>query len=223
MIVIFLFFCRDYLQQEYLNSESEFDPVVFWQQGQRTLAGVRQLNWAPRVLVFDLKHNWCCPFNLSSKGGKKSNSKAEREKALQEAERNVLWQGSLERFGELDEDNELNQSTTSEKRKREAVKLTAATSVLPDTKDPSSLTSAISSKLGNVGLVEQDFQSWSEFVQWPLHSPDKSSFQLPNFSTNSETECISTFGQGFEIFSKLEDEVTDGIRFYAEDCDFFQV
>ena len=90
------------------------------------------------------------------------------------------------------------------------------------------ISSAISTKLEQIELGQgdkdnQNLQAWSDIIRWSLPSPEKVAFSIPSLSHNPATNNLPNYGQGLNIYERIKDNVEDGIRYYAEDCDCMQV
>lgn len=71
--------------------------------------------------------------------------------------------------------------------------------------------------------TQTDFKNWGDFTGWKLHRTEKYGFSIPNFMYNAESDKLVGYGQGLYVYRKLEEDVIDGIRLYAEDCDYLEV
>jgi len=65
--------------------------------------------------------------------------------------------------------------------------------------------------------------SWSDYLEWKLEGMEKVSFPISNFTYNSSHGVLSNYEQGTQIYASFQERVVDGIRYYAENCDYLEV
>ena len=196
------------LQLEYLSPESEIDPNVLWREG---LSNQRKVMWTPRVLIFDLKSNWGSHFSALAQSSlpRKAVTPAQMldlNKELNKTEKEVHWDRKVERIVEQDE-------TFLSKRKAETLN--------EKKKTPGSQSQGESS--GRMEVKGEEPQSWNDYTQWKLHSSQGAAFSLSDFTHNSVLGVLPNYEQGLQIYSLIQEEVMDGIRHYAEACDYLEV
>jgi hypothetical protein len=68
---------------------------------------------------------------------------------------------------------------------------------------------------------EDGRDSWLDLAKWRFSAEDV--YKVPNFNSNPQNPGLSNYCQGLEIWSQMEDSLSDGIRRYAEECDNLQV
>jgi len=63
--------------------------------------------------------------------------------------------------------------------------------------------------------------TWGDYTKCKLDESQQ--FSIPNFAYHSEKGELSTYSQGLDIWKLMEEDIWDGVRRYAEDCDRLQV
>ncbi|ODN03551.1 Protein misato 1 [Orchesella cincta] len=196
------------LQDPHLNPEHETDFChrVFWREGQNFQ---RQKILTPRVLMFDLKDNWGNAFIRNSNdvsepgiqpGTFAKSNQPVKQNRVDQVEKNISWDGKVQtvvlRNDSSDSDEDLDPLPGTHKSANAGKK--------------------------KVKLGPSDFSSWGEYAKWRLHNADKAAFRIPNYMYNAGSEELVSYGQGLDVYNKIQENVEDGIRHYAEDCDHLE-
>ncbi|CAG7727454.1 unnamed protein product [Allacma fusca] len=187
------------LQNPERNGDSEINPHVLWRQ---VSARQNHPRWSPRLITFDLKNNYFRTTQFEST--------SDPSNSLEEVSKGVLWDGSIQTFDQRgsfeaspQENNKESGNEKDKDRREQGGTLGAA-------------------KSSEINRVRGQVKNWVDFTQWRLHSPETSKFSVGNFSHNPTLGTLSNYGQGLQIFKSMEETVTDTIRRYAEDADYFQ-
>ncbi|CAL8098988.1 unnamed protein product [Orchesella dallaii] len=185
--------------------ETDFSHQVFWREG-RNLQKQKVLT--PRVLMFDLKANWGNAFIRSSKDlsepsvvtAASSYSHPAKLNKVDQAEKNISWEGKVQKVVLRNDSSESEDDTEP----------------LPGT------VKSVNAVKKKVKLGPYDFCSWGEYAKWRLHNADEAAFRIPNFMYNAGSDELVSYGQGLDVYNKLHENVEDGIRHYAEECDHLE-
>lgn len=155
--------------------------------------------------MFDLKDNWTNKFvrNSDDLPDPKAVPKGGSTGALaplDKIQKDVSWDGKVQRVVLA------NPSSDSEDEENEETSLGATLSV----------------KSKSAKRDRYEYNHWGEYANWRLHSTDKFAHRIPNFMYNAQSDKLVSYGQGLDIYKRLEESVSDGIRLYAEECDFLE-
>lgn len=177
-----------------------FNLKALWREGRNSQ---RQTVYTPRVLMFDIKDKWTDNFIHRCGGFSEPQGLAGAARStLDQVQETISWDGNVQRIvlGSNDatgsDEDTSRQSLSAESRTRSNTKT-------------------------NVEMT--DANNWGDYTKWKLHTTDKFAFRIPNFMYNTESVELVSYGQGLDVYNRLEEDVVDGIRIYAEDCDYLEV